>query len=121
QIKGTYGYQVCTDVDGRCIPFDDEFAFNFTVLASNTEALQKDQENTQTARAEEQTVKESPAQAAEDKKTVEGTPSKDEEKAVAENAPVITGNEKGTKEAPQAKEKAGEAITTQKAAVDPYS
>ncbi|MBC5775611.1 thioredoxin family protein [Pontibacter sp. KCTC 32443] len=26
-IKGTYEYQVCTDVDGRCIPFDDEFTF----------------------------------------------------------------------------------------------
>ncbi|MEJ8803235.1 protein-disulfide reductase DsbD family protein [Pontibacter sp. H249] len=27
QVKGTYEYQVCTDVDGRCIPFDDDFAF----------------------------------------------------------------------------------------------
>jgi len=26
-VKGTYEYQVCTDVDGRCIPFDDEFTF----------------------------------------------------------------------------------------------
>ncbi len=28
QVKGTYEYQVCTDIDGRCIPFDDEFVFN---------------------------------------------------------------------------------------------
>jgi thiol:disulfide interchange protein DsbD len=27
-IKGSYSYQVCSDVDGKCIPFDDEFIFN---------------------------------------------------------------------------------------------
>ena len=27
QVKGTYEYQVCSDVDGKCIPFDDEFSF----------------------------------------------------------------------------------------------
>lgn len=27
-IKGGYEYQVCTDVDGKCIPFDDEFDFS---------------------------------------------------------------------------------------------
>ena len=27
-IRGSYSYQVCTDVDGKCIPFDDEFEFN---------------------------------------------------------------------------------------------
>ncbi len=26
-IKGAYSYQVCTDVDGKCINFDDEFSF----------------------------------------------------------------------------------------------
>ncbi|SIT94268.1 protein-disulfide reductase DsbD family protein [Pontibacter indicus] len=26
-VKGTYEYQVCTDIDGKCIPFDDDFAF----------------------------------------------------------------------------------------------
>jgi thiol:disulfide interchange protein len=26
-VKGSYEYQVCTDVDGRCIPFDDDFIF----------------------------------------------------------------------------------------------
>ncbi|ARS37878.1 protein-disulfide reductase DsbD family protein [Pontibacter actiniarum] len=26
-VKGSYEYQVCTDVDGRCIPFDDTFTF----------------------------------------------------------------------------------------------
>ncbi|MFT2010254.1 thioredoxin family protein [Pontibacter sp. 13R65] len=27
-VKGTYEYQVCTDVTGKCIPFDDDFTFN---------------------------------------------------------------------------------------------
>jgi len=27
-IKGSYAYQVCTDVDGKCIPFDDVFDFS---------------------------------------------------------------------------------------------
>ncbi|MDN5203999.1 cytochrome c biogenesis protein CcdA [Fulvivirgaceae bacterium BMA10] len=32
QIAGGYEYQVCTDVDGKCIPFEDEFVFrNFKV------------------------------------------------------------------------------------------
>jgi len=26
-ITGTYSYQVCTDVDGKCIPFEDDIAF----------------------------------------------------------------------------------------------
>ncbi|CAN5832586.1 cytochrome c biogenesis protein CcdA [soil metagenome] len=26
-VKGSYEYQVCTDIDGRCIPFEDDFAF----------------------------------------------------------------------------------------------
>jgi thiol:disulfide interchange protein len=26
-IRGDYGYQVCSDVDGKCIPFDDDFEF----------------------------------------------------------------------------------------------
>ncbi len=28
RIEGSYEYQVCTDVDGKCIPFDDEFVFD---------------------------------------------------------------------------------------------
>ncbi|MFD2248439.1 protein-disulfide reductase DsbD family protein [Pontibacter ruber] len=28
QVKGSYEYQVCTDIDGKCIPFDDEFTFS---------------------------------------------------------------------------------------------
>ena len=33
-ITGSYAYQVCTDVDGRCIPGEGEFAFTFGGQAS---------------------------------------------------------------------------------------
>jgi len=37
-ISGTYSYQVCSDVDGKCIPFDDEFTFNgFKVVSLENE------------------------------------------------------------------------------------
>jgi len=26
-VSGSYNYQVCSDIDGKCIPFDEEFAF----------------------------------------------------------------------------------------------
>ena len=28
KIEGSYEYQVCTDIDGKCIPFDEEFVFD---------------------------------------------------------------------------------------------
>jgi len=28
KIEGDYDYQVCTDINGRCIPFNEEFSFN---------------------------------------------------------------------------------------------
>lgn len=34
-IKGSTDYQVCTDVDGRCIPFDEEFSFD-SITASGS-------------------------------------------------------------------------------------
>ncbi|MEO9482785.1 MAG: thioredoxin family protein [Ekhidna sp.] len=35
RIEGNYMYQVCTDVDGKCIPFDDEFLLGNTAKASS--------------------------------------------------------------------------------------
>lgn len=31
-ISGSYSYQVCTDIDGKCIPFDDEFELSAASL-----------------------------------------------------------------------------------------
>ncbi|MFD3003226.1 cytochrome c biogenesis protein CcdA [Pontibacter toksunensis] len=42
-VKGGYEYQVCTDVDGRCIPFDDTFTFTdkqIAITAAATPAAQ---------------------------------------------------------------------------------
>jgi len=37
-IRGSYSYQVCSDVDGKCIPFDDEFVFNdFKVITTESD------------------------------------------------------------------------------------
>jgi thiol:disulfide interchange protein len=38
-IKGNFTYQVCSDIDGKCIPFEDEFSFQ--KLKVNTESLAK--------------------------------------------------------------------------------
>lgn len=45
-ISGAYYYQVCTDVDGKCIPFDDEFTFdNFTIVSTAGADAQIEEEN----------------------------------------------------------------------------
>ena len=33
-VQGSYEYQVCTDVDGKCIPFEDDFTFNQIKVSS---------------------------------------------------------------------------------------
>ncbi len=44
-IKGAYSYQVCSDIDGQCIPFEDDFIFNFAGAgnkkAADVSALEK--------------------------------------------------------------------------------
>lgn len=35
-INGSVEYQVCTDVDGRCIPFEEEYSFSDITVASRT-------------------------------------------------------------------------------------
>ena len=35
-IQGSYEYQVCSDVTGQCIPFEDEFTFEFDTKANPT-------------------------------------------------------------------------------------
>ncbi|WP_422360651.1 thioredoxin family protein [Reichenbachiella sp.] len=43
EIKGSYAYQVCTDVDGKCIPFEDDFSFGELIgpNANNSESNEK--------------------------------------------------------------------------------
>lgn len=44
KIAGNYEYQVCSDIDGKCITFDEDFAFtDFDISAANgPKALSKD-------------------------------------------------------------------------------
>lgn len=39
KISGNYGYQVCTDVDGKCIPFDEEFTFKGLTVVSQSGSI----------------------------------------------------------------------------------
>ena len=41
KIKGSYSYQVCSDIDGKCIPFDDEFTVNGIVILDGTQTTGK--------------------------------------------------------------------------------
>ncbi len=34
-IKGSYSYQVCSDIDGKCIPFDEDFTISVTTNKDN--------------------------------------------------------------------------------------
>jgi len=124
KITGNYAYQVCTDVDGRCIPFEDEFAFHFTVLAENSEkpekteaAPQKEPESAPKAAIEKKA--EEPA-VAEKKENTEKTSSEVEKEQETENEPAIAENEK-TEETPSVTETKTAPVTPQKAGVDPYS
>lgn len=42
-IKGNIDYQMCTDVDGRCIPFDEDFEFKGLKIAGMEEASMTDE------------------------------------------------------------------------------
>ncbi len=39
KVSGSYNYQVCTDVDGRCIPFDDEFTLAAPLAGKSQSSL----------------------------------------------------------------------------------
>jgi len=59
QISGNYGYQVCTDVTGQCIPFDDEFSIPINVKAeeqASTSKTQAAEEKPESTKEEKDTV-----------------------------------------------------------------
>ncbi len=37
-INGSYSYQVCSDIDGKCIPFEEDFSFDNIKVVSGDEA-----------------------------------------------------------------------------------
>jgi thiol:disulfide interchange protein len=54
KILGTYNYQVCTESDGKCIPFDDEFDFStlIHVVGSSVSVDNSDIESRKSNRAD---------------------------------------------------------------------
>jgi thiol:disulfide interchange protein len=52
KIEGEYEYQVCTDITGKCIPFNEEFAFNNIKVSGGSATKNpepKKEENNQTS------------------------------------------------------------------------
>ncbi len=41
KINGSYSYQVCSDIDGKCIPFEDEFTVNGILITDDTQSIGK--------------------------------------------------------------------------------
>lgn len=106
-VNGTYEYQVCTDVDGKCIPFEEEFAFdNIKVTAAKTtEPVESGKSEDQNAKQDTGEV-EVPADSKDDKVPV----AKNED---APTVPEVTGDvskdEGETVEDTKAKESTGSA------------
>ncbi len=49
KIEGSYSYQVCSDIDGKCIPFDDEFIIDqINVLADVSPAAIPEEKSAET-------------------------------------------------------------------------
>jgi thiol:disulfide interchange protein DsbD len=61
-VTGSYSYQVCSDIDGKCIPFDDEFVFDkVTVQVSGqTQEETEAQESSTSETDSDDTVKQGP-------------------------------------------------------------
>ncbi len=64
QVKGTYSYQVCSDVSGQCIPFDDDFAFTNKQITVTGSAVSATPESAAPAKQAEpqSTTKQEPSQ-----------------------------------------------------------
>ena len=56
QIAGSVEYQVCTDVDGRCIPFDESFTLGPITVSGNDVAPNAPAHTTPTTKSAEQPV-----------------------------------------------------------------
>ncbi len=60
-IDGYLGYQMCTDVTGQCVPFDEDFSIKAKATATHAsvaEAISTESSETETVVAEESTVAE---------------------------------------------------------------
>jgi len=51
-VQGTYEYQVCTDVDGKCITFDDEFDYSKRIAVSAATVIRDQPQREETQKEE---------------------------------------------------------------------
>lgn len=113
-IEGDYAYQVCTDIDGKCIPFDDDFSFTgFTVKgtqAKNTVETENVQDNNSHSTIEDK------------KRTVvpDAVTRESAEKDKDSSAFSLSTSEETTSNIPEKTEKEKPALT-QRSSNDPYS
>ncbi len=75
KVSGSYGYQVCTDVTGQCIPFDDEFSVIVRVQ-SETEASVSPTKPTE-GQSAESTVRQAPTSTEDKTPEVQAEPSQE--------------------------------------------
>ncbi len=45
-LSGNYTYQVCSDVDGKCIPFDEDFSFGEKIESPQKKTTESDEKST---------------------------------------------------------------------------
>jgi len=55
-IQGSYEYQVCTEIDGKCIPFDDKFVFDQIQVLSSYGSLAPERSDQPVAELAEEEV-----------------------------------------------------------------
>ena len=66
-IKGIYNYQVCSDVDGKCIPFEEDFSFDQLKVSQSAVEEQDDNSSFQTQNAIDQSLSEEPIELSKNK------------------------------------------------------
>lgn len=76
KITGNYEFQVCSDLDGKCIPFDYDFEFNDLQIVKKTETtpIKKDPPKIDKKQSKPEPIEESPKVEPENKEIVELTP-----------------------------------------------
>lgn len=75
KISGNYEFQVCSDVDGKCIPFDHDFTFDdFSVKAPSNAPTQPDKKETQQKENQDQPLPKNGESETEEKVGENGNP-----------------------------------------------
>jgi thiol:disulfide interchange protein DsbD len=60
KIEGEYEYQVCTDIDGSCIPFNEDFAFADLKVAGGATTISKEEQKQTTIETSKESLQQTP-------------------------------------------------------------